>query len=46
MPVPVESADAERREEIGALRLRRNITHLVKIIIPRQPTVGVFGLSR
>jgi len=44
MPVPVESADAERREEIGALRLRR--THLLKIIIPRQPTAGVFGVSR
>lgn len=36
----------DRREALGGARLHRNTTHLVEIVIPRQPTDKVFGLSR
>jgi hypothetical protein len=34
------------REELGVARLHRNMTHLVEIIIPRQPIDRVFRFSR
>ncbi len=42
----VHREDDEQREKMGAVRLRRNVTHLVKIVIPRQPMAGVFTLSQ
>ncbi|MGH6923057.1 MAG: esterase/lipase family protein, partial [Propylenella sp.] len=41
----VHREDEDDREAMG-VRLRRNMTHLVRIVIPRQPTEGVFGLSQ
>ncbi len=42
----VHREDDEARGNIEGLRLRRNMTHLVKIIIPRQPRPAVFKLSQ
>ena len=41
----VHSEEAELRNSLDA-RLRHNMTHLVEIIIPRQPTTGVFKLTQ
>lgn len=42
----VHREDDELRDQMGPIRLRRNITHLVKIIIPRQPVEDVFKLGQ
>jgi hypothetical protein len=41
----VHRKDQERRKALGAARLRRNMTHLVEIIVPRQPIDKVFTIS-
>jgi hypothetical protein len=41
----VHEEDVERREKLGEARLRRNTTHLVEIIVPRQPISAVFSMS-
>jgi len=41
----VHEADAARRDRLGAERLRRNATHLIEIVVPRQPVEKVFRLS-
>lgn len=42
----VHDEDDEKREALGPMRLHRNATHLVEIVIPRQPTNKVFKLSQ
>ncbi|HWT30629.1 MAG TPA: hypothetical protein VN240_06330, partial [Propylenella sp.] len=41
----VHTEEAERRNSLEA-RLRHNMTHLVEIIIPRQPIANVFRLTQ
>jgi hypothetical protein len=41
----VHKAANDRREVVGVACLWRNTTHLVEIVIPRQPVDKVFGLS-
>lgn len=36
----------DRRGDLGAARLHRNSTHLVEIVVPRQPLERVFKLTR
>lgn len=42
----IHEEDIDLREELGAARLHRNATHLVEIVIPREPIDKVFKLSR
>ena len=42
----VHRKEDEGRDALGVARLHRNITHLVKIIIPRQPVADVFKLGQ
>ncbi len=42
----VHREDDEERETIGAARLRRNMTHLVRIVVPRVPQAKVFTLTQ
>lgn len=42
----VHRENDELRQELGSARLLRNTTHLVEIIVPRQPVNKVFTLSQ
>ena len=42
----IHAADLADREALGNTRLRRNTTHLIELILPRQPTEKVFVLSQ
>jgi pimeloyl-ACP methyl ester carboxylesterase len=43
--VPIHASSVKSREALGAERLRRNATHFMKLVIPRNPARGVFRLS-
>jgi len=43
--IAIHQENDDRREALGVACLRRNTTHLVEIVIPRQPISSVFSMA-